>query len=104
MDHGFSKEIVEQGEAILRQEGKAVGEIEAEFIDFLLNVVHVGTYGILHCAEVLVHPENRSGMMVNAFEAHKKGSKVKHVGAKLEKLVEAVCMQMSPDPARRKDF
>ena len=104
MDHGFSKSIVEQGEAILRQDSKPIGEIEAEFVDFLLNVVHVGTYGILHASEVLVHPENRGGLLINAFEAHKKGSKVKHVGAKLEKLVEAVCMQMSPDPARRKDF
>ena len=103
MHHGFSKSIVDQGEAILRQDSKPIGEIEAEFIDFLVNSVHVGSYGILHSAEVLVHPENRSGMMVNAFEAHKKGSKVKHVGAKLEKLVEAVCMQMSPEPVRRKD-
>ena len=103
MQHGFSMRTVDQGEAILRQDSKPIGEIEAEFIDFLVNSVHVGSYGILHSAEVLVHPENRSGMMVNAFEAHKKGSKVKHVGAKLEKLVEAVCMQMSPEPVRRKD-
>jgi hypothetical protein len=104
MNHGFSKEIVDQGEAILRQDGKAVGEIESEFVDFLLNVVHVGTHGILHCSEVIVHPKNRGGLMINAFESHQKGSKVKHVGAKLEKLVEAVCMQMSPDPVKRKDF
>ena len=39
MDHGFSKSIVEQGEAILRQDSKPIGEIEAEFVDFLLDVV-----------------------------------------------------------------
>ena len=34
MHHGFSKSIVEQGEAILRQDSKPIGEIEAEFVDF----------------------------------------------------------------------
>ena len=33
--HGFSKEVVAKGQAVLEAKGKSVGEIKDDFIDFL---------------------------------------------------------------------
>ena len=70
---------------------------------FLENERRVGSTGVLHTDDMLCHPENRSGLLINAHDAHKKAPKVKHAGANLKELHDAVCMEMSSDPATRKD-
>ena len=47
------------------------------------------------------HPSNRGGIMLNKADMHTKGAKLMKVGAKLTKLTEAICFEMSKDPAKR---
>ena len=49
----------------------------------------------------LVHPANRGGLMVNAFDVHRKGSTMLKIGVQLSKLNEAVAFGISFDPCKR---
>ena len=80
-----------------------IGEAVSEFFEFLHKELRVGVKCVIHTDQIMVHPKNRGGLMINGFDSQTKGSKVKHVGANLAKLTDAVCIELSPDPAKRKD-
>ena len=57
---------------------------------------------ILHSRYILCHPKNRAGFMLNGFNAHANGSKVKRIGANREELHGAVVIELSPFTAVKK--
>ena len=48
-----------------------------------------------------VHPKNRGGLMLGPNDSQVKGAKMLSIGVKLDKLTDAVAMEMSSDPAMR---
>ena len=99
--HRYSAEQVKKGNDILQQKHKAIGEIKDEFLLFLEQECKEGFDEVLHTDVVLVHPKNRNALLVNAFDAHRNGAKIKHAGANTAELHNAVCIDMHPDPVKR---
>ena len=57
------------------------------------------------CDQVLVHPCNRSGSMVNAHDAHFKGQRVLSIGCDASKLASAIAFEVSSCPdTKRKQY
>ena len=56
---------------------------------------------VLHPEQVLCHPQNRAGFMLNGFNAHANGSKVKRIGANREELHGAVAIEINPFPGEK---
>ena len=53
--------------------------------------------------ELLVHPHNRGGSMVNAYNCHTKGQAILEAGLKPDLLApNSICIEMSKDPQKRK--
>ena len=46
---------------------------------------------------------NRGGLLVNAFNAHRNGSRICRVGANRKELHGAVCYELPKDEQQRKD-
>ena len=101
--HRYTAAQVKAGKAILLDANVVIYERVQNFFEFLADECRVGHKGVVHTDDMLCHPENRAGLMINAHDAHRKGSKVKHAGSNLKELHDAVCMEMSSDPAPRKD-
>ena len=101
--HRYTDEHVKAGAAILLDTSIPIYERAQSFFKFLATVCKVGFKGVVHTDDVLCHPENRSRILINAHDAHRKASKVKHAGADLKALHDAVCMELSSDPATHKD-
>ena len=57
----------------------------------------------LHTKFLFVHLKNRGGAMLNGFEAQRVGANVQKVGANTEELHGAAAIQISPNPAERKE-
>ena len=49
-------------------------------------------------SQLLVHPANRCGMLVNSYDCHEKGFKALSVGFDASKLSESVCFEVAKDP------
>ena len=101
--HRYTDAQVKAGTAFLLDNTVPIYERTKNFFKFLESECKVGFKGVVHTDDILCHPENRSGLLINAHDAHRKASKVKHAGANLNALHDAVCMEMSTDPAMRKD-
>ena len=56
---------------------------------------------VLHPGQALRHPPNRAGFMLNGFNAHANGSKVKRIGANREELHGAVAIEINPFPGEK---
>ena len=56
----------------------------------------------LKAREMLVHPSNRGGAMINAFDCVSKGEKISQVGWDMKKLSTAVCVELPYEPLKRK--
>ena len=52
--------------------------------------------------DILVHPENRGGLGLNAFNVHQTMATVKSIGADPAAVHMATCFEMAPDGAERK--
>ena len=50
---------------------------------------------------MLVHPRNRGGLGINAFNSHITGGKIVRVGADLDELRKATVIEMSHDESER---
>ena len=92
---------MEKGRKILDSDDE-IGIIKDNFLELLMEN-GVGREVVMKPEELLVHPSNRGGLLVNAFNSHKNGSMVRRVGANKKELHGAVCMEMSPDPKKRQD-
>ena len=101
--HRYTDAQVKAGTALLLDSTVPIYERTKNFFKFLESECKVGFKGVAHTDDILCHPENRSGLLINAHDAHRKATKVKHAGANLKALHDAVCMEMSTDPATRKD-
>ena len=55
----------------------------------------------LLASQVLVHPSNRCGQLINCFDAHNKGHMVLSIGCKLEKLNESMCFEVARDATKK---
>ena len=100
--HGYSTELVAKGRAILDSDDE-IGIIKDNFLEFILGN-GIGRDVVMKVEDLLVHPSNRGGLLVNAFNSHKNGSMVRRVGSNKKELHGAVCMEMSPDPKKRQDL
>ena len=78
-NHGYSADFVKRGREIL-DSGLEIGIIKDNFLDFL-GANGIGRDVTMRPEDLLVHPHNRSGLLVNAYNAHKNGSMVRRVGA-----------------------
>ena len=56
----------------------------------------------LQARDMLVHPSNRGGAMVNAFDVISKGEKICQVGWDLKKVSTSVCVELPYEPTKRK--
>ena len=56
----------------------------------------------LKAREMLVHPSNRGGAMINAFDVVSKGEKISQVGWDMKKISTAVCVELPYEPLKRK--
>ena len=101
--HRYTPGQVAEGDRILDDTSLPIYERAQTFFAFLREKCGVGFKGVVHTDDLLCHPENRSGLLINAHDAHRKGSKAKHSGSNLKALHDAVCMEISADPATRKD-
>lgn len=52
-------------------------------------------------SQMLVHPGNRCGLLVNSFDSHEKGWKALQIGFDPTKLQGSICMELSKDPGMR---
>ena len=56
---------------------------------------------VLHPSLLIVHKENRSGVMVNCWDVHAKGYQALRVGWNMKKLAESYCFEVSQDHAKK---
>lgn len=64
----------------------------------LLNKLGYMQDQMLHPDMLVVHPQNRAGVMVNAWNVHQKGVLALKVGWSFKKLEESYCMEISKQP------
>ena len=57
---------------------------------------------MLHPNMLVVHPQNRAGVMVNAWNVHQKGIMALKVGWNFKKLEESYCMEISHNHDKKK--
>ena len=66
--HGYSAELVAKGRAILDSDDE-IGIIKDNFLEFILGN-GIGRDVLMKVEDLLVHPSNRGGLLVNAFNSH----------------------------------
>lgn len=52
-------------------------------------------------SQVLVHPSNRCGQLINCFDSHSKGHMVLSIGCKLDKLSDSMCFEVARDAGKK---
>ena len=62
------------------------------------QLAHVAT---LLPTDLLIHPHNRGGAMVNSLDVHEKGSKLLALGFRKSLLQDSFCIELSPDQRTR---
>ena len=68
----------------------------------LLNKLGYVQDQMLHPDMLVVHPQNRAGVMVNAWNVHQKGVLALKVGWSFKKLEESYCMEISHNPEKKR--
>ena len=101
----YGKEIVDSVAAILKQDTEVVPVISMtkQIRKILMDNKISYRSKKLHCIFLLVHRRNRGGLLVNAFNAHRNGAKIASFGGDRAELHSAVCIELNPDPEKRKD-
>ena len=91
----YNADVVDRGWAIF--EDPTMGPImkKNKFEDLLKEDNAIEELDWMHPSKVLVHPSNRTGLGVNAFNAHRNAAMILKVGADLS-LLQAWVIQMSP--------
>ena len=100
----YSKQRVNQINGILNMDVKEQSIVTGwiEILKILKeNGIIKGEKRLIHTKHVLCHPKNRAGFMLNGFNSHANGLKVKKVGANRSELHGAVAMERSPFPEER---
>ena len=55
----------------------------------------------MKATDILPHPKNRGGAMLNGYNAHENGADIFHVGCNLKELHSSMCFELSPHQAER---
>ena len=95
----FAESIVRAGDNLLGKGGgsTAVNTMCADFLEFCR--ANKLSYRVkLHTSQVMCHPKNRGGLMLNPYNAHKNLDTVHKVGANMKELHAAVCVEVSGRP------
>ena len=96
--HGYSNELVKEVDEILNQNWDTVGvkTVWKAVLEVLRR--EKITYLVLraHCKLFLVHPMNRGGLMLNPFNVHRNGQRIKSVGADRGELIAAFAIELFP--------
>jgi hypothetical protein len=96
----YSSEIIAEGRAILALPYPPL-PVFNKFMKFLSNNNISYKASDLNVKHMLVHPMNRDGAMVTPHDAHENLLRIKHIGADLKKLVDAVCVELARDKETR---
>ena len=102
--HHYSQVLVEKIQSIIDKDPKVVGPITKWGLVLDILKVHKIAYVVedIDPDMMLVHPDNRSKLGVNPFNAHRVGAYIHRVGADMELLTKATCSELSPIEATRK--
>lgn len=94
----YQNDVVNQVQALLETPPSVqpIGSTWHKIMNTLKSNKIVKEKRIIPCKYVLPHNKNRSGMMINGFNCRANASKVMKVGANMEELHGAVCIEMSP--------
>ena len=98
----LTQSAIEKIQALLSQDEKEVGVLALwrDIEEVLLNCGSACKREI-HSDEIMVHPDNRGGLGLNWFNAHRNLRLIKSVGVDLTKLSDATCFEMSMNKATR---
>ena len=99
----YAQEIVDAGRKILAKDGTdAPLTVTMDMIEFLLKH-NIAVKEPHQAKSLLVHKNNRGGLLVNAFNCHQNGIGIKTAGADLAELHNAVALELPPvgKPARK---
>ena len=99
----YSKPVVEEVQALLDTPCtvKSIGATWLQIMNvFEREKIKIVTL-LLHSKEIMPHPTNRNGSMLNGFNARANASKVLKVGANRKELIGAVAIELSPFQAMR---
>ena len=98
LPHGFSDEIVNEVQLLIDFDPKCFGALQA-----WLSIVDVfRKNGIGHdeenvCADdCIVHTDNRGGLGLNAYDAHRNGDTALLAGADPQELAKALSIELCP--------
>ena len=86
---------IENNQALLSQDEKEVGVLALwrDIEEVLLNCGSACKREI-HSDEIMCHPDNRGGMGINWYNAHRNLRLIKSVGVDIAKLTDATCFEM----------
>jgi len=96
----FATEFIDKGTENLTQPNLGPLERWNLFVAHCFEA-HVAYITILNVDTLLVHPKNRGGLGLNAFNVHKNGVVIVTIGCDADALRKSVCWEMPVDPASR---
>jgi hypothetical protein len=89
--------VLNQCRAILHDENFGGGPLaKHNKLKAILLESNIARTGKLHVKEILVHPQNRSRLGLNPYNAHKNLAKIKKVRGDLALLGQACCVELPP--------
>ena len=98
MDAKLKKEIL----GIMESQKGVNSKLEAILAALTLANMCFGL--IIKPSEMMVHPSNRGGGMINAFDCHRKGSAILEAGLKVDLLSpNSICIEVSQDVQKRNE-
>ena len=103
----YDDDLVGQVQSILDQDAREIGPVTQwnQALEALLKAKVAYVVEDVHPSLLLVHPENRSKLGVNAFNAHRIGAYIKRVGADLQELKKATAFELCPvDPHKSRQL
>lgn len=99
----YAPELVRKIQAILEQDSTTVGPITqwGQVLELLQEAKIAYEVDEVNPTLLLVHPDNRSKLGVNAFNAHRVGAYIKRVGADPQELKKATAFELCPLEPKR---
>ena len=96
--------LVEKVQTLIKKGCESKSAVVTAYTDIMKVLEDAGIVKtqVIHTKEVLCHPRNRGGLMLNAFKAHRTGFRIMCVGASRAELHGACVFEMSPFPAAAK--
>ena len=102
--HGFSPELVEEGQEIIdayRKGETAPLVAYKDFTDFCVSHGICELDAQVKCKDVLCHPKNRHEMGLNGFQCHQNGDGVLTIGCSPNEMARAAVIEICPLPGSK---